>query len=182
MNFITNLKSLFKKQINITLVGGRQLDVLNMTEDEITIEDIAKALSNICRYNGHVKKFYSVAEHSVFCCKIAKAANYPTDFQKTLLLHDASEAYCGDVISPIKQYLGKKYKNLENKIAKKIFNKFSLSVPFENFYVKMIDINSRAYEVPVVKFGNWSKNIVCLDPTSAENQFLEYYEELFNDN
>ena len=73
---------------------GKQFWPLDPRPDDICIEDIAHALSNICRFGGHVKNFYSVAQHSLLVHKIC-----PT-FQA--LMHDATEAYIGDMVRPLK--------------------------------------------------------------------------------
>lgn len=64
---------------------------------DVCLDDIAHALSNTCRFNGHVREFYSVAEHSVHVASLV-----PEEFRRAALLHDAAEAYCGDVVSPLK--------------------------------------------------------------------------------
>lgn len=69
--------------------------------EQIEIEDIAHALSNICRYNGHCAWHYSVAQHSIYVAELV----YATDPTQALaaLLHDSAEAYLGDWSSPLKQ-------------------------------------------------------------------------------
>ena len=65
----------------------------------IHIEDIARALSHICRYGGHVRRFYSVAEHCVHVASVA-----PEPLKLDALLHDGAEAYLGDIPRPIKKH------------------------------------------------------------------------------
>ena len=76
---------------------GRHVDPLNVRAEDICLEDIAFALSNLCRFGGHVR-FYSVAEHCVRVCRAA-----PPELQRAALLHDAAEAYIGDIIRPLKR-------------------------------------------------------------------------------
>lgn len=83
-----------------TTVSGRKVNVLNLTPGDICIEDIAVALGNICRYGGHVQSFLSVAEHSVEVSKILGLRN--PELSRAGLLHDAHEAYIGDIIKPLK--------------------------------------------------------------------------------
>ena len=71
----------------------------------LDIKDIAHALSLICRGNGHVQHFYSVAQHSLACAKEAKVRGYRKEIILGCLLHDASEAYLSDVTRPIKKEL-----------------------------------------------------------------------------
>lgn len=89
--------------------------------DEIHIEDIAHALSNICRYGGHCRKFYSVAEHS---CHVSDSL--PPHYALDGLLDDAAEAYIGDMIRPIK-YSIPVYQELDEVISIQIRKRFGLT-------------------------------------------------------
>lgn len=71
--------------------------ILSPSIEEIKIEDIAHSLSNICRWNGHTNEFYSVAQHSIF---VSEQCN--PDNALWGLLHDATEAYIGDMVRPLK--------------------------------------------------------------------------------
>ena len=77
---------------------GRQYWPLDPRADEVHLEDIAHHLSMLCRYNGACERFYSVAEHSVYVSLLV-----PHELRLAALLHDATEAYCGDMIRPIKR-------------------------------------------------------------------------------
>jgi hypothetical protein len=85
----------------------QKVDLLNPDPNSIALHDIAHALSRICRYNGHVVAHYSVAEH---CCLVSDylLQVYPNDPSVAFagLLHDASEAYVGDLTSPMQLALG----------------------------------------------------------------------------
>ncbi len=90
----------------IATFSGLRVYPLEMTPADVNIKDIAHSLANICRFNGHVPRFYSVAQHSVY------VARYLTEVMGQTpavglwgLLHDAAEAYLGDVCSPIKRRL-----------------------------------------------------------------------------
>ena len=89
----------------------------------IDIEDIAHALSMLCRANGHFKSFYSVAQHSINCMMEAKARGYSERIQLACLLHDASEAYLSDVTRPVKAELPR-YKEIEAPLQEMIWNKW----------------------------------------------------------
>jgi len=89
----------------ITTYTGKNFDPLNVDENLLDIKDIAHALSLICRGNGHVQHFYSVAQHSLACAKEAKVRGYRKEIILGCLLHDASEAYLSDVTRPIKKEL-----------------------------------------------------------------------------
>lgn len=92
----------------------------------IELEDIAHALSHICRYNGHCRKFYSVAEHSVLVSRIIRQM-WPDDVEAIWagLLHDATEAYVGDVTTPLKVTMPK-FIELEHKIESEIAKEFGI--------------------------------------------------------
>src|SRR5690606_28894528 len=99
--------------------SGNYIDVLNPNPDLIDINDIAHSLSMQCRFGGHTKVFYSVAQHSVECAK-----RVSPEFQLAALLHDASEAFLLDIPSPIKHRLTN-YKEIENTLMQVIAKKFS---------------------------------------------------------
>jgi len=95
---------------------GKIFDFNDIRPEAIDIIDIAHALSNVCRWGGHCSKFYSVAEHSVLCSYLA-AQEFPEDLklQFYTLLHDASEAYIGDMPKPFKIMMGE-YTDIEEKV------------------------------------------------------------------
>ena len=77
---------------HITTYTGEDFTPLSPSENLICIEDIAHALSMMCRANGHFVRFYSVAQHSINCAGEAKARGLSVKVQIACLLHDASEA------------------------------------------------------------------------------------------
>ena len=89
----------------ITTYTKKYFDPLNVDESLLDIKDIAHALSLICRGNGHVQYFYSVAQHSLACAKEAKTRGYSKEVILGCLLHDGSEVYLSDVTRPIKKEL-----------------------------------------------------------------------------
>src|SRR3954465_12827051 len=95
----------------VTYLGNR-IDPTKLSPEDIDIEDVAHSLSQICRFAGHTRTHYSVAQHSVL---LSLLDDLPWHLQKAALLHDASEAYMGDVPRPIKQILSG-YKEVEDKI------------------------------------------------------------------
>jgi hypothetical protein len=108
----------------ITTVAGNYFDILKPQEYEFDILEIATALSNICRYTGHVNRFYSVAEHSVCVSRLV-----PDGLALCGLLHDASEAYLGDVSSPLKKLLPE-YKAIEENVERAIASHFGIPFPY----------------------------------------------------
>ena len=90
---------------------------------DIKIEDIAHALSLMCRANGHFKSFFSVAQHSINCSIEARERGYSKRIQLSCLLHDASEAYICDITRPVKKHLPQ-YLEFEDRLQKAIWNKY----------------------------------------------------------
>lgn len=105
--------------------SGRLINPLDPTIQAIDIEDIAHALSQICRANGHTQSFYSVAQHCINCAMEAKARGLSKTEQLAALLHDASEAYMADLTRPVKQQLPD-YSRYEDQLLAIIFKKYGL--------------------------------------------------------
>lgn len=82
---------------------GAKHDLLDPDPWDIRLSDVVHALSLICRFTGHVREFYSVAQHSVLVARLLRDEGHSSGVQAQGLLHDAHEAYVGDVASPIKR-------------------------------------------------------------------------------
>jgi len=90
-----------EKVLHIATFTGKVFDLLNPKPEMVCIEDIAHSLAYQCRYTGHTKIFYSVAQH---CVLMAENPDFPGDPMKKLL-HDADETYLGDIAKPWKDLL-----------------------------------------------------------------------------
>ena len=112
------------------MVSGRRLDLLDPSPLDIEIEDIARGLARVARWNGQTMgdHAFSVAEHSVIVEDLFAQLNpEATQAQRlTALLHDAAEYVIGDMISPFKNALGLDYKNFEARIEEAIHIRFDL--------------------------------------------------------
>lgn len=117
---------------SIRTFTGKVFDLKILDPDSICIEDIAHGLANTARFAGQLPKFYSVAQHSFHVAQSASKEN-----QLAALLHDASEAYLGDMPSPFKKMMPD-YKALENKLMAAIAQKFGFDYPL-NHEIKKID-------------------------------------------
>ncbi len=145
--------------------------------EKILILDIAHALSNICRFTGHVKSFYSVAQHSVLV-----SLDCPPKLALAGLLHDASEAYLCDVSSPVKKLDSMKtYREVEEKLQAIIYSKFG--VPFTTPPPKVHDSDVRVYRTEVENLMPYKAegeradipDFKAWSPDRAENEFLARY-------
>jgi len=115
----------------ITTYTGKKFPLLDPSPDDVCIEDIAHHLARICRYTGAIgdgvsSSYYSVAEHSVFVALCA-----PVQYRMAALLHDAAEAYIGDLSRPLKYLAGMQaYRDMDAKIEAVIAKKFNLEYPW----------------------------------------------------
>src|ERR1035437_8740018 len=111
------------KPATITTYTGIEFDILNPTLGMISIRDIAHAGSQLCRFTGHTKFFYSIAQHELLGSYLV-----PVENALEFLLHDAAESYVNDMSRPIKHLTecGRYYKPIENRIQRLIRIKFGL--------------------------------------------------------
>ena len=107
----------------IMTCSKKMFDPLHPAVELIDIEDIAHALSMLCRANGHFPTFYSVGQHCINCMEEARARGYSLRVQLGCLLHDASEAYLSDVTRPVKAELPR-YLEIEEPLQNCIWDKF----------------------------------------------------------
>lgn len=121
---------------HIMTYTGRMIDPLDLNELDVDIRDIAHALSNTCRFGGHSRRFYSVAEHSILVTLWLMDQKQPASGCLWGLLHDAAEAYLGDVPSPYKSKalfrvgnFHETYKEVENRTMSTIASAFGLPRP-----------------------------------------------------
>ena len=102
---------------SIMLHSGAWFDFAAPNSSSFTVDDIAQGLANICRYSGQCNRFYSVAEHSLLVSETA------VGFELEALMHDAAEAFLGDITRPLKQMLPD-YKRIESEVERAIFRQF----------------------------------------------------------
>lgn len=100
----------------ITTQSGRRLALPELHVNDVSLRDVVHALSMQCRFNGHVRDFYSVAEHSVLVANLAERDHgFGSDISRCALLHDAVEAYVGDFPAPLKRVVTG-FKEFETKV------------------------------------------------------------------
>lgn len=165
---------------------GLYVDLVNPKQNTICIEDIAHGLANTCRFNGQCEQFYSVAQHSVYASWRAPHGN--NLLALTALLHDASEAYIGDVVSPLKQLLPD-YKVIEKNLQTVINKKFDLP-PNLPALVKQIDLRllvtegldlmfSHASQVWECQGERYDFSIdTCWTPEESKQKFVDRFRQL----
>ena len=179
--------------------SGRMVNVCNVKHEDIHLGDIAQSLSRLARFNGHTMEFYSVAQHSVIVRLLVEreAKRLPPDvalkYARWGLLHDAHEAYIGDIASPLRplceQLVGCKY-GIDQQVRKyagmpeypdkdeaRIVGQADLAVlAIERRDLMFKEVPWRGFDVkpPVDMRINR-----CLSDTEAEDLFLDRYEELF---
>lgn len=107
----------------IQTFSGRTFHSLEPVEEEIFVVDIAHSLANLCRFNGHCLRYYSVAEHSVRVSRIL-----PDEFKLWGLLHDAGEAYLTDLPRPVKRKLTA-FNEMEDRVLEIVARRFHLVWP-----------------------------------------------------
>ncbi|CVF28804.1 Uncharacterised protein [Serratia marcescens] len=164
--------------------GGLHFCYEAIDQDIINIHDIAQALSNICRFCGHLDDFYSVAQHSVLVSYLV-----PPELALEALLHDAAEAYCQDIPAPLKALLPD-YRDIESMVDYAIRNRFWLPLQ-HSAEVKQADLIMLATErrdLDIDDGDKWDilagieptdKLTVCpLNPRQARSLFIERFNEL----
>lgn len=163
---------------------GKHFHPWNAKPEEVCIEDIAHALSMQCRFNGHVDRFYSVAEHSVIMSRLVEPG-----LELAALLHDAAEAYIGDMAHPLK-ISGKldAFNDVEILVLATICEKFGVEyAQTQDPDLKILDRRLCATEAKVFfpESPGWTGNYKPaeiepegLTPKAAEKQFLARFKEL----
>ena len=125
----------------ITTYTKIEFDTMNPVAANVAIEDIAHALSMICRGNGHVKTFWSVGEHCICCAREAAERGMSERMILACLLHDASECYMSDVPRPFKKELPE-YQKWEDHLLSLIYEKFLGSDLIEEEQIQLKEIDN----------------------------------------
>lgn len=164
----------------IDTLSGEYVDIFSPEPEKIKISDIAAGLSKICRFVGQIHDFYSVGQHCCDCYDLClndidefkSQGMDTTHLLRAVLLHDASEAYCHDIVQPLKPYLNPLYSDIENGFTKAIGQAFN--VDFNSVYdiIKKYDYITVHREL---KLKELNHGIVCWDHREAYYQFMERY-------
>jgi 5'-deoxynucleotidase YfbR-like HD superfamily hydrolase len=170
--------------------SGKQFWPLDPQAGDICIRDIAHHLSLVCRFGGAVRAHYSVAQHSLMVADIL-----PPSLKLHGLLHDATEAYVGDMVRPLKLFMPE-YREVEQRVWSAVVERFNLPELNESLEAEVKRADNRALmterrdlllhfphkwsvkEPPVTAGESVYAPIVPLSPRDAEIKFLETFDEL----
>lgn len=176
----------------IRTLNGTKIDLFRPAENVYDIREIAVALANQCRFNGFVKKFYSVAEHCVRLSHIV-----PSPYERVALLHDAAEAFIGDMVHPLKMVPALEFfREVDIRLTLAIYDRFDLNpMPEVVRYVSAMDRALCAIEAGHLwykyyaedfKYEQWAYECIedyriesTMTPGQAERAFVDRFRLLW---
>jgi len=170
-------------QPKIQLMSGKVLDFQDPKPDQFTIEDIALGLSRQPRFGGHTKSFYSVAQHCITLSQVV-----PNGYKMQALMHDASEAFMGDLPTPLKHLLPE-YMGIEEEVSDAIQEAFGFSTmsPLVEVADARMLITERNALLPSLDVLDWEEHkpypirINPMPMDKAYGEFLKIYHRLKRD-
>lgn len=183
---------------SIALYSGGYADPTDLKVEDINILDIQHALANYCRYGGHCRDFYSVAEHSVLVADWLRHNGASAQVELVGLLHDATEAYMPDISRPLKHWKGcEDLCELEEEIFDAIVQKFKLKHRMTNdqwwdAWTQVKEADNQILCLEVIQlwnlhpgawglslpFGTGALRVNCLPPRDAKLLFETRFHEL----
>lgn len=175
----------------ITTATGKRFYFMEPFESIVDIGDVAHALSNICRFGGHCHQFYSVAQHSILCFRIAS-----DEFKYEALMHDSSETYLGDIPSPLKWCLkeGTVWPQIQCSVEQCVATTFGFPYPMSGqvHHIDYVAVAAEALVLLPTDLADWNvqgyaeeakmwvpevKELLDLDCEEAQILFLTLFEE-----
>lgn len=158
---------------SILLSSGDTFDYAHPERCRFYITDIARGLSNTCRFTGQGRQFYSVAQHS--CYVSWELSSQSGELALWGLLHDASEAFMCDIPTPLKHGPWMRgYRRLERKTMAGIARAYSLTPRIEPPAVRRADREMYDFERELL-FGVGDHGIVTWTPAEARRTFLDTF-------
>jgi 5'-deoxynucleotidase YfbR-like HD superfamily hydrolase len=154
--------------------------------DDVAIEDIAHGLAYQCRFNGQTRAFYSVAQHSLMVMRLV-----PEHLRRAALLHDAAEAYLGDMVKPLKN-LFPEFSRIETQVMRIIGHRFDVDLGQMDASIKQADLIALATEkrdlmphsteawANLQDVAPLPESLRPMAPMPAKAAFLESFHELFS--
>lgn len=172
----------------IQTYSGLAFSLRDPRPEQVNLDDICHSLAMQCRFTGHVKEFYSTAEHSILVASIVQQGHPSLVFDA--LMHDAAEAYISDLSTPLKHSAGLEgYREVEKRVEWAIKERFNLSrLSSVKTIIKQADRRALALEAEVLltrpKMKEWQdmldsigphglyyNMIACHSPRVAEERF-----------
>ena len=170
-------------------VSGRRVNPFDPDPSQLDPDDIARALGNVCRFGGHAKAFYSVAQHSVIVSQLVEQRGGDAHDAFAALMHDATEAYLGDMPHPLKHRsaLGAAFKAAEEHLERAISERFRIKPDVPE--IKRVDRALLATERRAFSAEDWhwpelegveplDLELTAWSPDDAARAFAERYAEL----
>lgn len=168
---------------SMLLASGQYFNFMSPAGFRFDVEVIAHALSNTCRFGGHTKSFYSVAQHSVL---VSQNVSKPNQLQA--LFHDGSEAFLGDVIKPLKDLLTD-YAEIEERVQREVFRSVGVSLVMhpEVKHADKVVLATERRDLMLENLQPWelikgiapmAEFIAPLEPREARRLFLDRYSEI----
>jgi uncharacterized protein len=170
-------------------VSGRWVNPIDPDPQQFDIEDIARALGNLCRFGGHCRVFYSVAQHSVIVSELVEQRGGDAEDVFAALMHDASEAYLGDMPHPLKHRsaLGAVFKEAEDHLEAALREHFAIKPGVAE--IKRADRALLAAERRAFSAERWAWpelegvepldiELEALSPDESERAFMRRFAEL----
>ena len=170
-------------------VSGRWVNPFDPDPRQLDAGDIARALANQCRFGGHCRTFYSVAQHSVIVSELVEQRGGDVEDAFAALMHDATEAYLGDMPHPLKHrsQLGAAFKAAEDDLERAIRERFRIKPDVPQ--IKAADRALLATERRAFSAENWhwpelegveplDLELTAWSPDQAAAAFLARYEAL----
>ena len=170
-------------------VSGRRVNPFDPDPSQLDVEDIARALANVCRFGGHSRAFYSVAQHSVIVSELVEQRGGDAEDVFAALMHDAAEAYLGDMPHPLKHRspLGAAFKDAEDHLERALRERFGIKPDVPE--IKRADRALLATERRAFSGENWhwpelegveplDLELTAWSPERAAAEFTARYAEL----
>lgn len=188
-NFLFGFKEVKKPWRNAKFGtrAGYLFDILNPDPNMVDIEEIAHCLAYECRYNGHIPgdNFLSVAEHSVAVCERIQrdVESGAVNVDLIALLHDAHEAYTGDIVAPLKRLLPE-IKGIEASIQAVIHTKYGVGEVSEKTARIVKRADEQVGDMERLVFANMMEDeppqwFLFLTPVKAEKLFMDKFKEVY---
>lgn len=168
----------------ILLASGRYFNFERPESTPISVKDIAHALSHLCRFTGHCRGFYSVAQHAVLVSHLV-----PPEHAYHALHHDDVEAVMGDMSSPLKRLMPE-YKALEHRVEASILAQFGLpaTTPAEVKHADLVALRTEQRDLMHIDGGRWPSldgiapsakhKLEPMEPEEARRLYLGRHQQL----